>query len=209
MNSIIASQINGGNGTKARRAFDFYPTPPEVTVVLVRFLRLGGGLCVWEPACGDGDMVRALETCGLTVYGTDIRAGQDFLTRTHPDGVYKPYNWIITNPPFAQSEEFIRHAAQIGKPFALLLKSQYWHTAKRIQLFRDIPPSFVMPLTWRPDFLFKEHEKKASPLMDMMWCVWLMPQNRYIQTSYIPLDKPQKEATTHELLPTLRRENGG
>lgn len=195
MNSVIASQINGGNGIKARRAFDFYPTPPEVTVALVRFLRLGSGLCVWEPACGDGDMVRALEACGLTVYGTDIRNGQDFLTRTHPDGVDKHYNWIITNPPFAQSEEFIRHAAQIGKPFALLLKSQYWHAAKRIQLFRNIPPSCVLPLTWRPDFLFKEHDQKASPLMDMMWCVWLMPQNRDIQTSYIPLNKPKKEAT--------------
>ncbi|GEM_PF-3938309 len=36
MNSIQASQIMGGNGAKARKASDLYPTPPEVTVALMR-----------------------------------------------------------------------------------------------------------------------------------------------------------------------------
>ncbi len=40
MNSIQASQIMGGNGAKARKASDLYPTPPEVTVALMRFLKL-------------------------------------------------------------------------------------------------------------------------------------------------------------------------
>ena len=77
----------------------------------------------------------------------------------------------------------------------MLLKSQYWHAAKRAQLFREIPPSYVLPLTWRPDFLFKERngEKGASPLMDVMWCVWLTPHMQGAYTEYKPLMRPEKE----------------
>lgn len=185
MNSIQASQIMGGNGAKARKAADLYPTPPEVTVALMRFLKLPGETVVWEPARGEGDMVRALANCGMAVYGTDIRDGIDFLTARQP-GNAPAADWIITNPPFSLADEFIRHAAEIGKPFAMLLKAQYWHAAKRAQLFREIPPSYVLPLTWRPDFLFKERngKKGTSPLMDVMWCVWLTPQMQGVQTVF-------------------------
>ena len=36
MNSVQASRIMGGNGAKARKVSDLYPTPPEVTVALMR-----------------------------------------------------------------------------------------------------------------------------------------------------------------------------
>lgn len=195
MNSIRASQIMGGNGAKARKAADLYPTPPEVTVALMRFLKLPAGTDVWEPACGQGYMVETLRNCGMLVYGTDIRSGQDFLKTYGPHYTDKSIDWIITNPPFSLAEEFIRHAAEIGKPFAMLLKAQYWHAAKRAQLFREIPPSYVLPLTWRPDFLFKERngKKGASPLMDVMWCVWLTPQMQGVQTVFKPLMRPEKE----------------
>ena len=194
MNSIQASQIMGGNGAKARKASDLYPTPPEVTVALMRFLKLPAGTDIWEPACGQGDMVEALRNCGMLVYGTDIRSGQDFLKTYAPHYTDKSIDWIITNPPFSLADEFIRHAAEIGKPFAMLLKAQYWHAAKRAQLFREIPPSYVLPLTWRPDFLFKERngKKGASPLMDVMWCVWLTPQMQGVQTVFKPLVRPEK-----------------
>ena len=190
MNSIQASQIMGGNGAKARKASDLYPTPPEVTVALMRFLKLPAGTIVWEPAFGDGDMAKALFECGVTVHGTDIRGGYDFLKLDRPEG---SFDWIITNPPFSLADEFIHHAAEIGKPFAMLLKAQYWHAVKRAQLFREIPPSYVLPLTWRPDFLFKERrgKKSASPLMDVMWCVWLTPQMQGVQTVYKPLMRPK------------------
>lgn len=195
MNSIQASQIMGGNGAKARKASDLYPTPPEVTVALMRFLKLPRSTQIWEPACGQDDMVEALRGCGMLAYGTDIRSGQDFLDSWQPRSTIAACSWIITNPPFSLADEFIRHAAEIGKPFAMLLKAQYWHAAKRAQLFREIPPSYVLPLTWRPDFLFKERDGKkgASPLMDVMWCVWLTPQMQGVQTVFKPLMRPEKE----------------
>src|SRR5690606_41708421 len=42
-----------------------------------------------------------------------------------------PISWIITNPPFKDSVAFINRAIQIGKPFAYLLKSQYWHARNK------------------------------------------------------------------------------
>ena len=140
-------------------------------------------------------MVEALRGCGMLAYGTDIRSGQDFLDSWQPRSTIAACSWIITTPPFSLADEFIRHAAEIGKPFAMLLKAQYWHAAKRAQLFREIPPSYVLPLTWRPDFLFKERngKKGASPLMDVMWCVWLTPQMQGVQTVFKPLMRPEKE----------------
>lgn len=61
-------------------------------------------------------------------------------------------------------------AAEIGKPFAMLLKAQYWHAAKRAQLFCEVPPSYVLPLTWRPDFLFKERNGKRARARSWMSC---------------------------------------
>ncbi len=39
MDSLQASRITGGNSAIGRREADFYPTPPEVTVALLDFLR--------------------------------------------------------------------------------------------------------------------------------------------------------------------------
>lgn len=185
MEAITASQIMGGNPGKRRAESDYYPTPPEATQALLDFLKLRHGTKVWEPACGDGDMVAVMDEYGLDVTATDLNAGTDFLLADMPEGT----EWIITNPPFSLAEEFIRKSAEHGVPFAMLLKSQYWHAAKRVALFSQITPAYVLPLTWRPDFLFKNHEKRSAPLMDVNWCVWL-PWAKH--TEYIPLKKPAK-----------------
>ncbi len=79
MNGTEASRISGGNSAYGRAKGDFYPTPPEVTYALLDFLDLPRGTRIWEPACGNGDMVREMETWGYQVTGTDISMGQDFL----------------------------------------------------------------------------------------------------------------------------------
>lgn len=190
MDSLQASRISGGNSARGRRQADFYPTPPEVAVALLQFLNLPKNTTVWEPAAGEGDMAGVLQTYFETVYATDILDGTDFL-KSSIDAA----DWIITNPPFSLAEEFIRRAAKIEKPFAMLLKSQYWHASKRMALFEDIPPSYILPLTWRPDFFFKERENGngGSPLMDVMWHVWLTPWMRNVQTTYRRLPRPPRK----------------
>jgi len=96
---------------------------------------------------------------------------------------------IITNPPFNLSEQFIRHAIGQAGVVAMLLKSQYWHAQKRIDLFKEYPPAYVLPLTWRPDFLFDQRANgvKGSPTMEVHWTVWV--QGDY-DTRYRLLKKP-------------------
>ena len=99
MDNLTASRIAGGNTAYKRVASDFYPTPPEATVALMDFLDLPKGTKIWEPACGQGHMVKVMEQMGYAVIGTDIQFGDDFLKALLMD-----CEWIITNPPFSQSE---------------------------------------------------------------------------------------------------------
>lgn len=183
MADLLGSRICGGNTAYKRSQSDFYPTPPEVTQALLDFLQIPHGTLVWEPACGEGHMAEVMVRNGLNVIGTDIKCGVDFLSADKPAEI----KWIITNPPFSLAEEFIRRCAVHAIPFALLLKSQYWHAARRVSLFWEITPAYVLPLTWRPDFLFKTRGG-GSPLMDVIWCVWI--PEKY-GTKYIPLEKPK------------------
>lgn len=176
------TKIIGCHGNRVKN--DFYPTPPECTQVLLEFLRayhlLIPGETIWEPACGQNDMVKVMCEYGYNVIATDIQGGVDFLTAELPEGV----DWIITNPPFKLAQDFIKRSVEMNKPFALLLKSQYWHSAKRRQLFYEHQPALVMPLTWRPDFT-----GSGASLLDVMWCVWL---GKTTNTYYLPLRKPEK-----------------
>ena len=196
MDSLQASRIAGGNSAIGRRESDFYPTPPEVTVALLDFLRLPENTVIWEPAAGEGDMLETIRACGYCEsFGTDISEGFDFLSPDTFKRLLVGFDWIITNPPFARAEEFIRKAASLGKPFAFLVKSQFWHAKRRLSLFDEFPPSYILPLTWRPDFFFKD-DHGGSPLMDMMWCVWHIPHIKGTQTVYRPLERPKGEMET-------------
>ena len=185
MDNLTASRIAGGNTAYKRVASDFYPTPPEATVALMDFLDLPKGTKIWEPACGQGHMVKVMEQMGYAVIGTDIQFGDDFLKALLMD-----CEWIITNPPFSQSEQFIARCLEHGLPFALLLKSQYWHAAKRYPLFNLQQPEAILPLTWRLDFMFKTRGN-GSPLMDVMWVQW--HPDYHSTTHYVPLPRPTKE----------------
>ena len=189
MTQLAVNRLVGGNDTGKRVAMDFYPTPPEVTEALLNFLLLPCSQKIWEPACGENDMVNAIRNRGYDVIGTDINMGVDFLTAELPDGV----DWIITNPPFSHAENFIRRCIEHKKPFALLLKSQYWHAKNRLELFRESPPAYILPLTWRANFQFKQC--KSSPIMDVMWCVWTVRDLG--QTVYVPLSKPEEVHHDH------------
>lgn len=170
-------QLTGGNNNGDRRELDFYPTPSNVTTALLNFLDMPQGRTIWEPACGDGAMSRVMESMGYTVFSTDINikcygdGGIDYLTCYNINA-----DAIITNPPFNLSEQFIIKAVQEARStVAILLKSQYWHAKSRLALFEKLSPSYVLPLTWRPDFLEHERkpgEKKGNPTMEVAWSVW-------------------------------------
>jgi hypothetical protein len=151
-----------------RRSLDFYPTPPTVTWALLNFLNLPLNYLIWEPACGTMEMVNVIREYGYKCYATDIISGTDFL-KTSSEGV--KFDAIITNPPFAESENFIKHAIALAPTVAMLVKSQYWHSKKRSVLFESNPPTYILPLTWRPDFM--NGERGGAPTMEVLWTVWI------------------------------------
>ena len=172
-----------------RKPADFYPTPPDVTVALVEWIGLRDDLVIWEPACGDGAMSNVLRRYSKDVIATDLRedvtggkGGIDFL---QADTIQA--DWVITNPPFSIAAEFIQKALSITPNVAMLLKATYWNAKGREPLFRARPPSWILPLTWRPAFL--ESERGKSPLMDVMWCVWQSGGNG--ETRFEPLLRPR------------------
>lgn len=145
----------------------------------------------WEPACGDGAISKVLvDLCpGQRVVETDIRTtkrslgGVDFLKAWQmPAGTHQ----IITNPPFNLAVEFIRKARAFNVPFALLLKSTFWHAAERRRLFVETAPVKVLPLGWRPAMA---PDRGASPTMEFIWTVWAAAPS-ISGCEYYPLVRP-------------------
>jgi hypothetical protein len=100
-----------------RRALDFYPTPRRAVAPLVPYLR--GMRTFAEPCCGDGALVRHLESFGLRcVYAGDLAAGQDAITIDD----YGDIDAIITNPPHAWAwlRPLINHFQRIAPTWLLL-----------------------------------------------------------------------------------------
>lgn len=185
----LGAAMAGGNPREGRQEEDFYPSPPEVTEALMRS-SAGKELTpfVWEPCCGDGAMARIIEAHGHKVVGTDIKPRGygnrvDFLKT--PLNRARPGSFsIVTNPPFNLAVPMLEHAFAL-QPWmiALVLKSTWWHAAGRLPLFEKHPPKWIMPLTWRPDFL-----NKGRPTMECSWVVWQSGHEGF--TRYQPLRRP-------------------
>ena len=204
----IDLRLTGGGKKENRRALDFYPTPFEVTKVLMEFLNEKNIINskdrkeIWEPACGNGAMSNVIKSYGHFVFCSDIAEECDINGVQFPDGnsstdfldpkvFEKNVDAIITNPPFDKSMQFIEKALTIAPIVCMLLKSQYWHAKSRYELFNKHKPAYILPLTWRPDFL--EHErkvgdKKGAPTMEVAWTVWVKGDT---ETKYNPLLKPK------------------
>lgn len=101
---------------------------------------------IWEPAAGQGNIVKALSSYGYNVTGTDILTGQDFFK-------YKPMAWdaVITNPPFSLKYRFLARCYQLGKPFALLLPLETLGAKAAQVLFKEFGIEIIL-LNKRVDF---------------------------------------------------------
>ena len=155
----------------ARVERDKYETPEWVTQALMP--HLGRCLHIWEPACGSGKMVRALESAGHEVTPTDIESGADFLLQS-PGPVIDRMNFdaIVTNPPYALAYEFITHALEICPEgvVAMLLRADYDHAATREHLFKFHKRfSKKVALTRR---IIWFDAPGAAPSFNHAWYIW-------------------------------------
>ena len=116
---------------KPKQNYKFGPmddcqTPGYALEPILPWLELWGFYRIWEPACGDGLLVRELERHNFTVRGTDLKTGVDFLDYNHKPDV----DCIVTNPPFSIKHLFIEKCVELGVPWFLLVPVEAIGTAR-------------------------------------------------------------------------------
>lgn len=118
------------------RGDDFYATPPVAVEVLLKHEIIP--YSVWEPACGDGAIVKVLRDHGHKVFATDL------VNRGCPDSLDR---WdflltnnmeygemIITNPPFKLEEQFLDRALNVCPHVVFLLRLAFLESERRSYL---------------------------------------------------------------------------
>lgn len=165
-----------------RRAHDFYATgePEAIRGLLARdgdIIRACGS--VWDPACGDGAMVREIRDAGIECVASDLidrgcdgASVADFYAFEASQA-----RGIITNPPFCEINardghgRWLRHTLDMpGWDYLALLLSWDWPAARKNglgALLDERPFSYCYLMRWKLDFT-----GEGSPPQRNAWFVW-------------------------------------
>jgi hypothetical protein len=170
-----------------REAHDFYPTPPEVTRALLAVesaqirqvaddqKSFGFPATVWEPAAGDGAMVRELRRGGFSVHASDLidrGCGAEIIDFFDVSVPCAPV--LITNPPYKLINardgkgRWLDHALGLGCPYVALFLNWDWPAAAGLSgLMARHPISRVYLCRWKVDFT-----GKGAPPQRNAWFIW-------------------------------------
>lgn len=136
---------------------DDIQTPPALARALVKHFNPSGRIL--EPCCGDGSFLRALRAHvkslapsrqllatssqllvsspqplaanASSVSWCEIKRGRDFFAWT------QPVDWIMTNPPWSQIRNFLRHAMTLADHVVFLLTINHLWTKARLRDVRE------------------------------------------------------------------------
>lgn len=165
----------------ARREADFYPTPPDPIRSLFAYEghRIRESWSVWEPACGDGAIVREVRAFGIPCIATDLydRGCPDSQVVDFYAATESPARAIITNPPFCEINardgkgRWLRHTlAMPGWDYLALLLSWDWpaaHINGLGHMLDEQPFSRAYLMRWKVDF-----DGGGSPPQRNGWFIW-------------------------------------
>lgn len=166
--------------TEAKDSPDDFPTPPWATRALIEHVlenphSLGSKVCL-EPACGRGYMVNPLsEYFGTVKYGDafDYNYGpvRDFLTFPYE---VNSVDWVVTNPPFRLSQEFVIRALSVAREgVAILARTVFIESSGRYRaLFENTPPTKFAQFCERVPMVKGRLDRKASTATGYAWLVW-------------------------------------
>lgn len=177
-------RMDNSRATKAERGeHDSYPTPPEAVLALMGVEALP--LQLWEPCCGQGNIVKTLRESGRFVRADDIvdrgcPASEvvDFL------GAISNQEWwgvqaIITNPPFSKAAAFVERALVYVPDVYMLLRLNFLEGGQRDPVRdRILNPGGglrkVYPFRERLPMMHREgwEGKEASSKMTHAWFCW-------------------------------------
>lgn len=157
--------MSATNRGAVRNPQDFYATPEGAFRPLLDILPRD--VDFWEPAQGDGRLVRWLQESGRRAAGADLSTGTDFLKdRTGRD-------FIITNPPFSivcqkDYTGFLPHALDRSAEVMFLLRLNYLGGQYRRRFFLAHEPAAIFVLSKRPRF----HGASGTDACEYGWFYW-------------------------------------
>ena len=164
---------------------EWYVEPVFVSDALFAVEKFDGG--IWDPACGQGNILLAAIAAGhKDILGSDtVQRGRiskrlwtikDFLNCRR-----LLFPNIVTNPPFGRAilaEKFIRHAISL-KPqkLAVFVDSRFlFGMARSAGLFSEFPPARVWLITPRPScppgVYLEAGNKAGGGTADYCWLIW-------------------------------------
>jgi hypothetical protein len=163
----------------ARKDRDLYETPEWVTEALIPHLPRRPW-SVYEPACGSGKMVRALESAlpRATVIGADIEPAPMFQRSDFVRDKRVTCDAIVTNPTYKLAVAFVEHALRLTEPsqamVAMLFRTDFDHAKLRQHLFggcRAFAKKVVLTrrIVWFAD---GNGKPKAAPSFNHAWFIW-------------------------------------
>lgn len=143
---------------------DMLFTPSWIIEILCDHINFRNKI-IWEPAFGGGHIAKVLlNNKGVTVIGTDIITGNDFLTMDIKDLDMIP-DCIITNPPYSMKDQFIERCIDWKLPFALLLPLPALGGKKRSTLWQQVSDLSVIIPNKRVSFINADD----SPNFESVW----------------------------------------
>jgi hypothetical protein len=185
---------------KELRNLELFPTPPWATRTLFEnvlpriFTTLGATRIrsCWEPAAGLGHMAETIaEYCDVTI-ASDVadypledgsRMSEhglqviDFLKAPLETSAAR-HEWIITNPPFKQTETFLQRALKAASKGVALLQKQTWLTGgeRYAQVYLETAPDLVAQFVERVPMCLGGYDPRGSTATDYAWFIWLQPE---------------------------------
>ena len=160
------------------RGLDAYFSPPEAAISLLHIEAQYLPQCIWEPAAGDGAIVRPFQNAGFTVIASDITdyglhgclTGIDYLTAKPIRGVHG----IVTNPPYKLAMKFAEKTLRETFYLALLLRTNFLESTARLNFFRKHQPARIWISSRRLPMMHRHgwQGPRAPSNTCFAWFVW-------------------------------------
>jgi hypothetical protein len=161
-----------------RRELDFYETPPHYIAALLGEVNVFG--TVFEPCVGEGaiaDALRKVPAVGR-ICTNDI--DQEWVADTHVDarevdawlGWIKPFDWVVTNPPFSDELPILEQALDYAPNVAFLARLSFLEpTEEREYFLEQHAPDQIIVL---PRYSFRPNDagKRQTDSVTCAWLVW-------------------------------------
>lgn len=131
---------------------------------------------IWEPAAGEGLLVRAMQAMKFRVIASDILTGAYSPVGTQAQNFLEwepaePWDMIITNGPFSWKFDFLKRCYELGRPFALLVPLEAIGAATARALFKRYGVEVILMDRVNFKMPIKKWEGSGSQF-PVCWITW-------------------------------------